>query len=205
MTQRGSAPILLIIIASVFGLGLIASAYLNYMQFQYTDQDRKQLQGQITDLQYQLKQNQVSPTPSTTPVFTPTPSATPDVKAAQSISLAQLGAKLSTGDPIADLTYSFQQGPTAPTTAWVAANLTTTSLVAKYPDCKPGTSSLGQIVRRPLTSRATSSQLIKRLGDYNYYYVKSNGGNCTGTAAGMTALTAARTALINTVLPTLSN
>jgi len=84
------------------------------------------------------------------------------------------------------------------------ANLTTTSITAKYPACKPGLSSLGQLVRRPKTSRAVSgSVLIKTYGNYNYYFNKAV-VTCASDAAGRTAVAAARAALLDTVLPTLT-
>ncbi len=200
MGQHGRAPLLLIIITATLGLGFGALIYLNYAQYQRAEQDKRLLQGEITDLRYQLKQDSAA-SPSATP--SPTPSSTPAVPAvqgAQAVDLAQLGVKLQPSDPIADLTYSYQL-----VNGLAVANLTTSSLMAKYPACKPG-AALGMVVRRPLNSRpATSaSKLIKRLGDYNYYYVAST-SNCATDAAGRASLAEARSALIAAVLPTLSN
>jgi hypothetical protein len=80
MNQRGSIN-LPVVIAAAFGIGLAASMYLNYSQSQTAEQDRKLMQGQITDLRYQVKQDglasasSASPTPS--PLATPESSATP--------------------------------------------------------------------------------------------------------------------------------
>src|SRR5216683_8225345 len=84
MSQRGAqsgAISLPIVIAAVLGLGFGASAYLNYAQFQRADQDKKLLNGTITDLKYQVEQDKLasntspSPSPSDTP--SPSPSTTP--------------------------------------------------------------------------------------------------------------------------------
>jgi hypothetical protein len=203
MSQAGRASILLIVICAALGLGLVASLYLNYDLAQRADQDRKQMKGEITDLRYQLKQDQegVSPQASASPSPSPSPSPSGSpVLGAQSVDLVQLGVKLAPVDPIADLTYSYQL-----VSGLATANLTTTSLLAKYPACKPNTA-LGMIVRRPLNSKpnTSASKLIKKLGDYNYYYVPSTAG-CANDAAGRAMLAADRAALVNTVLPTLSN
>lgn len=79
-SQSGRAPILPIVIMAVLGVGLGAFIFLYYDQTQRAEQERRLLQGEITDLRYQLKQEgQSSPTPSPTPTpeVTPTPSPTP--------------------------------------------------------------------------------------------------------------------------------
>lgn len=78
-SQRGSIK-LSIVIATVFGLGLAASMYLNYSQATNAAQDHKLLQGQITDLRYQVNQDiaaSAGPSPTPTPLATPDPSPTP--------------------------------------------------------------------------------------------------------------------------------
>ncbi len=75
MNQRGSIN-LPVVIAAVFGIGLAASMYLNYNQNKTAEQDRKLMQGQITDLRYQVKQDSLASASSASP--TPTPLATPD-------------------------------------------------------------------------------------------------------------------------------
>ncbi len=207
MNQRGRAPILLIVIAATLGVGLAASAYLNYNQYQKSSQIQRELKGQITDLRYQLRidQKQAAASPSPSPGITagnaaaPAPAASPGVLGAQTVDLTQLGVKLTVGDPIADLTYDHEL-----VGSLQVANLTTSSLVAKYPACKPGTA-LGMVVRRPLNSKPSSSstKFLKTFGKFNFYYVPST-GNCGGTPAGQAAVTAAKSALVNTVLPTLS-
>jgi hypothetical protein len=203
VNELGRAPILLVVICATFGLGLGASMYLNYDQYQRAEQDRKLMQGEITDLRYQLKQDQgvsPSPSPATSASPSPTPSPSASIQGAQIVDLVQLGVKLSPSDPIGDLTYQYQL-----ISGLAVANLTTTSLLAKYPACKPG-AGLGMVVRRPLGSKpnTSASKLIKRLGDYNYYHVAST-SSCATDASGKASLAAARAALVSTVLPTLSN
>lgn len=94
MTNQRGAISLSIIIAAVLGLGLLASAYLNYAQHQSAALDHKLMQGEITDLRYQVNQDKLAsattaPTPSplatpeaTTTPPTPAPAATPAVLAA---------------------------------------------------------------------------------------------------------------------------
>lgn len=200
LNQSGRAPILLSVIAATLGMGLVASAYLNYQQHEQAAQEAQLLNGTITDLRYQLNQDEsASPSPSASATPTPTATPSPAVQGTQSVALSQLGVTLTTTDPVADLTYSYQL-----VNGLAVANLTTTSLVAKYPACKPGTA-LGQIVRRPLSSKASSaSKLIKKLGDYNYYYVAPS-GNCGSDAAGRTLVSSEQSALVNAVLPTLAS
>ena len=204
MDQRGRAPILLIVITATLALGLAASAYLNYNQFQHATQTQHELQGQITDLRYQLHVDEKqpgSPAPGASPGAgaAPAPSPTPAVLGAQTVDLTQLGVKLTVGDPIADLTYDHEVVGSLD-----VANLTTSSLVAKYPACKPG-AALGMVVRRPLSSKPSSSstKFLKTFGKYNFYYVPPT-SNCGGTVPGQADVTAAKSALVNTVLPTLS-
>jgi len=199
VSQNRSGKNLLIVTAVTFGLGLAASGYLNYVQFGRAKDDKAALTGQLTDLRYQLKQQvataQASPSP--TPEPSPTPSVAPAVLGTTAVNFDQLGVAVATAAPIADLTYAYQL-----ISGLAVANLTTTGLVAQYPACKPG-AALGQLVRRPKTSRAAStSKLIKSFGDYNYYYV-APAGNCASDAAGRASVAAAKAALLDAVLPTL--
>ena len=197
MSQRRSGHNLLVVIAVTLGLGLVASAYLNYIQYGRAKDDKVALTGQLTDLRYQLKQDHLTPSPSSTPSPSPTPSGTPAVLGTTAVNFIQLGVAVSATDPIADLTYSYQL-----VGGLAVANLTTTGLVAQYPTCKPGTA-LGQLVRRPKTSRAAAtSKLIKSFGDYNYYYVAA-AGNCATDTSGRATVVAAKAALIDAILPTL--
>lgn len=69
-----------VVIAGALGAGFAASVFLNYVQHERAAQDEKQLQGQITDLQYQVnldRQSKASPSPSPTPDASPSPSPTP--------------------------------------------------------------------------------------------------------------------------------
>lgn len=202
MAQSRSGHNLLIIIAVTFGLGLAASGYLNYVQFSRAHDELAAANGQITDLTYQLKQKVAtavaSPSPSTSVSPSPTPSEAPAVLGTTTVKFNQLGVAVAAADPIADLTYSYQL-----IAGLAVANLTTTGLVAQYPSCKPG-AALGQLVRRPKTSRAApSSKLIKAFGDYNYYYVAAP-GNCATDTAGRASVAAAKAALIDAVLPSMT-
>jgi uncharacterized protein YgiM (DUF1202 family) len=81
MGQGGTIK-LSVVIAAVLGLGFGSSAFLNYQQHQQADQDKKLLQGEIVDLRYQLKQDQLaaaggSPSPSPSASPSPDPSASP--------------------------------------------------------------------------------------------------------------------------------
>lgn len=205
MNERGRAPILLVVVAATLGLGLAASMYLNLYQNQASEQSKRELNGQITDLRYQVKQDQAAQEAKTGTKATPTPSNAPpptsdqgSVAGSQSVAIDQLGVHLTATAPITDLTYSYQ-----PVNNLGVANLTTTSLMAKYPACQPG-KALGLLVKRPLTSKPTSSSsvFLKAIGTFNYYYIPPT-GNCATDADGRTAVTAAKSALINSVLPTL--
>jgi hypothetical protein len=58
-------------------MGFIASAYLNFVQYQHYQSNQQQANGTITDLRYQLGINKSSPSPSpdsSVSVATPTPS-----------------------------------------------------------------------------------------------------------------------------------
>jgi uncharacterized protein YgiM (DUF1202 family) len=93
MRSEQGAVKLSVIIAAVLGLGFGASAFLNFQQYQRTQQDKRLLQGEIVDLRYQVKQDQLatagspSPSPSADPTLadspspspSPSPSATPAV------------------------------------------------------------------------------------------------------------------------------
>jgi hypothetical protein len=75
MSQRGAIS-LPVVIAVVLGVGFGASAYLNIAQHQRADQDKKLLQGEITDLKYQVGQDKLAS--ATSPSPTPSPEASPD-------------------------------------------------------------------------------------------------------------------------------
>lgn len=193
------------VLAVVFGLGLAASAYLNVMQSQRAVEDHNLMQGQVTDLQYQVKKDAaasavVPPTP--TPLATPEPTATPApaVAGTASIGLTQLGVSLTAADPVADLTYSMSKSGIYPVAA-----LSTRSLIAKYPACQPSATNnaLGYIVQKK-TGLSSTGKLIKQAGVYNYFYI-SPSGFCASDQAGRNTLAAARAAVINAVLPTLTN
>jgi hypothetical protein len=95
MSQRGAVSFP-VVIAVVLGVGFAASAYLNIAQHQRADQDKKLLQGEITDLKYQVGQDKLASTASPSP--TPSPDASPDATPEPSPSQtpAVLGASTKT-------------------------------------------------------------------------------------------------------------
>lgn len=206
ITQRGSVS-LPIVFAAVFGLGLAASVYLNYYQHQGAQADRKLLQGEITDLRYQVNKDQIAsaaPTalPTTAPLATPEPAPTPTpvVAGTGSVSISQWAIKLTVADPVADLTYDMVKNG-----SYTVAGLSTRALIAKYPTCAPSAANtaLGQIVQKKagFTSAGT---IIKQAGVYKYYFI-APAGFCATDQAGRDVLAAARAAIKNSVLPTLTD
>ena len=165
--MRRSATLLWIVIAVVCALGLGASGYLNFVQYQRDQEVQRQLNGTITDLRYQLSVDaKATPSPTATPTPSTSPSiaTTPTVLAAQTVAFTQLAVAISVTAPLSDLTYQYQQVSGQP-----VANLTTTSLIHAGTTCGPG--ALGQLVKRPLISRLTTGTLVKRIGSFNYYFV----------------------------------
>lgn len=164
------------------------------------------MQGQITDLTYQLKQNAAGTSPSPSPTSssssslsspTPSPSSSPAVAGTASLSISQFGVNFTVTDPIVDLTYAPQQSG-----SYTVAAFTTQSLLAKYPACKPGV--LGSLVRKPKNAAASySDKLIKSIGNFNYYYVESY-AYCATDTAGSNTVAADRAAVQNSALPTLA-
>jgi len=78
-----------VLISVVLGVGFVASVFLNIVQNQRAQQDHKLLQGEITDLRYQVNEDKVTldggspkPSPSTSSSpsasASPSPSASPD-------------------------------------------------------------------------------------------------------------------------------
>ncbi len=196
MDSRGGLPILYVVITAALGLGLLASGYLNYYQSQQARQTQQLLQGQITDLNYQVKLDQakLSPSSSTSPSLSPSssPAALPAAAVTATVVFSQLGANVTASAPVADLTYTYTT-----VNVLAVAELTATSLAAN-PACKPG--ALGLLVRRPLGDAPQTSQshFIKKLGNYNFYYVPA-------TTSCNAAVAADQAALMNTILPTLAN
>src|SRR6266536_149523 len=105
-SERGSNK-LSIVLASALSVGFIASAYLNFYQHQQSSQQQTLLQGQITDLKYQVNQDHASPSPSASllPTSLPSPSPSGTVAGTTSVDISQYAVKLTVADPIADLTY----------------------------------------------------------------------------------------------------
>jgi hypothetical protein len=203
VSQRGSAPILPLVIAAVLGVGLSASAYLNYVQHQHAADIARQLNGQITDLRYQLgldTKGSPSPSPeaSASPLAaTPTPEA---VLGSQSLSLTELGIKLTATAPLADLSYAMIPATTSGATV---AGLTSAGFVAKHPACGPGTA-LGQLVRRDKGAKAPSSnKLIVTLGNYSFYYYLP-ATTCAASPADKADVATYQAALQNTIFKTIA-
>lgn len=204
--QRGALSLTLVI-AITLGLGLAASAYLNYYQFEKSEDERALLERQITDLRYQVTQDQLAaasvaasptPTPLATPESTPTP--TPQVEGTSVVTFSKYGVHVTVSDPVADLTYAMVKNG-----VYEVVGLSTRSLIAKYPACAPSASNtaLGQIVQKKHPSTSTGV-LIKQAGVYDYFYIKPY-GFCATDKAGQNELAAARAAIVNSVNPTLSN
>ncbi len=79
---------LALVAAVTFGVGFLALGYLNYYQYTSNQQSQSLLNGQITDLTYQVKQDHSaglgttpslspSPSPTDSPSASPSPSPTP--------------------------------------------------------------------------------------------------------------------------------
>jgi hypothetical protein len=201
-----------VVIAVALGIGFGASVFLNISQSQQAAQDKRLLQGTITDLRYQVNQDKLasagpSPSPLATPQSTdatptPSPSSSPAVAGAATMVISEYGVKLATADPVADLTYSM-----VPSGQYQVAALTTESLLAKYSSCKPSASNnaLGFVVQKKPADPASSLDIpIKTIGAYKYYYVKPS-GYCATDQAGENTLAAARAAIVNSTVPSLSN
>src|SRR5229473_1601476 len=82
--QQGSIK-LSIVLATALGLGFIASAYLNFYQHQQAAQQQNLLQGQITDLKYQVNLDHNSPNPSPSASLLPTTDPTPNPSSAPAV------------------------------------------------------------------------------------------------------------------------
>lgn len=176
LSERGAVNILAVC-AVVFGVGLAASAYLNYFQAQRAADEKRLLKGQITDMAYQLAQDRkslASPAPSSSlspaasPLAdaSPTPSPSPSVLGANTLAITELGVSLTATEPVSDLIYAYQ-----PKNGVATIGLTTTGLVSRYPKCVA--SFLGQISKRAAGAKANNNEhLIKSIGGNSYYYIK---------------------------------
>lgn len=186
-------------------IGFVAAAGLNVIQYQRAQNTQKLLKGEITDLRYELNQqadgaDTDAPTGS---LNTPTPTAAtptpaPSVAGATVLNIPEIGAKVSTSDPVADLTYYM----TASGQYQVAA-LISTKIKTDYPACNGSKTNnvLGQIVRKDISQ--STGALIKKIGNYYYFYLKPT-GYCTDAGTGRTTIDAARTYVENFVVPSLS-
>jgi hypothetical protein len=199
-SQRGAIK-LSVILASALGAGFIASAYLNFYQHQQSTQQQSLLQGQVTDLRYQVNQDHLgaSPSPSASLLPTALPSPSPStgtVAGSTVVSMSQYGVKVTVVDPISDLTYGMVQDG-----IYSVVGFTSQDLLAKYPACKPG--ALGELLRWTGAPHAGNIDLHKSFGGYKYYY-KSPTFTCTTDTAGNNTLAADKAALINSALPTMA-
>ncbi|MBW4061114.1 hypothetical protein HJC99_00880 [Candidatus Saccharibacteria bacterium] len=142
--------------AIVFGLGLAASGYLNYYQYQ-RGQDHQQLDQ---DTIAQLKREAVI-----VPVASPTSSPVAAVLGAKVITVPELGITLTTLNPLGDFSYQYQQ-----LDGLDGINITSTSLINTTTTCGPG--ALGRLVRQSADAKPalSATTLVKLIGSENYYY-----------------------------------
>jgi hypothetical protein len=177
-SERGAVNILVVCVV-VFGVGLAASAFLNYFQAQRAADERTQLKGQITDLTYQITQDRKAatkpassetPSPTATPATTstPSPTTTPDPSAPKILALKELGVSVTVSDQVVDLIYTYMPSGGVPTIGFTASSLQT-----KYPKCVA--SFLGLITKHPNGTKVKSIEhLIKSIGASAYYYVPAS-------------------------------
>ncbi len=204
MTEKGGIGVLSAVIIATLSVGLAASMYLNYSIYKNAQDDKRQTQGELTDLRYQVKQDALAGTASAAPEPSATPSPSPSpaaVAAAASLAIPEMGVKLTPSDPLTDLSYAMIASQT---TGALVAGFKSDSFSTKYPNCAPG-SALGQLVRRPSSQAAPSSnKLIVALGGYKYYYYNNPGNTCATSTVGRADAAAADAALVSTILKTLS-
>jgi hypothetical protein len=156
------------------------------------------------------------------------PSASPLGPGQSYVSLSLYQLRVIVTDPISDLAYGavdfYGTGALKK-----AAGLTTETLLAQYPLCKPGV--LGTLYRKlhigPKTTPSPSPSptrsprftpkpsptpgaigkngFVKTIGDYDYYYQQPSSGSlsCAGDQFGRNALAQAKDAVVNQALPTL--
>jgi hypothetical protein len=160
----------------------------------------------------------VTPIPTLAIGPTPTP-VKPVVVGKYLVTILFFGVTLEVTDPISNLVYGqLYDGYST------GAGFTTRRLLAKYPTCKAGV--LGTLVRTkaartpsasptpsntptpsffPYPTRTPYNQPFhKTIGEYTYSYRPSY-SSCADDQAGLDELAAARAALKNASLPTLSN
>jgi hypothetical protein len=168
-------------------MGFSASIYLNFVQGQRATENKQAMAAQLADTTKRLEEAERAAKAKSTADGATT---------AKHITLTQLGVTLDRVDPINDLTYIYSQ-----VNGDDIADLTTTSLLIQYPNCKPG--SLGKLIRRSTKSSDTSGKLVKAIDGHGFYYVASSSG-CASDAAGRALVKDARAAMTNLVLPTLA-
>jgi hypothetical protein len=146
-----------------------------------------------------------TPAPEATvaPVATPEPSVTPRPLAPGQayVKFNQYGVYVTVTDPVLDLTYDMVGSKGSE-----YVSLSTRTLLAKYSDCLPSATNnaLGQIIQKPHGQKLSWGVLFRQAGAYDYYY-RAPSGSCADDRAGQNELAAARAAIKNAVLPTLTN
>ena len=189
-----------VVLASALGVGFLASGYLNFYQHQQAAQQQSLLNGQITDLRYQVNQDHAHPSPSASLLPTTSPSASPTpgaVAGSTNVSISQYGVNITVADPISDLTYDMTKDG-----IYTVVGFTSASLLAKYPTCKPG--ALGELLRWTGSPHSGNVDLHKSFGGYHYYY-KNPTFSCVSDNDGRNTLAADKAALLNSALPTLAD
>lgn len=199
-----------VIAASVFGVGVLVLAYVDYAQYGQNHRTQHQLQDQLAGLTAQANQNfrsaqQVYMRPTVTPSSPPvasssslSSSSSSAVSSASSwqstnatVNISQFGVNLMVYDPIGDTTYKLEQSG-----AYAVAAFTTSSLQAAFPNCGPGV--LGSLVKKPMNASASSSDVFVKsnLGGYNYFYLQpSIAASCATNATGQADIAQYRSAL----------
>ena len=186
---------LTLVAAITFGVGFVALGYLNYYQHSQAQQAQSLLQGQITDLTYQVNQDHANGTASATPVASPSaspgaspqaspsPSSSPQVAGTATISLPLYKVNFTANDPITDVTASAAQDGSYQVEAF-----TSSSLLAKYPQCTAGV--LGVLVAKTSRSASAGDEYLKTLGGYSYYYNPKPlvSASCATDSAGQTVI-----------------
>lgn len=186
-------------------IGFVAAAGLNVIQYQRAQNTQKLLKGEITDLRYELNQqadgaDTDAPTgslnPPTPTAGTPTPA--PSVAGAATLSIPEIGAKVSYADPVSDLTYYMTKSAGIDVAA-----LITTKIKTDFPACNGSSVNnvLGQLVRKEIDK--SSGIKLKKIGNYYYFYIRPT-SYCTDSGTGRATLDAARTYVENFVAPSIT-
>jgi hypothetical protein len=205
MNEKGKIATLPAVVIATLSLGLVASMYLNYAVYKNAQDDKRQTAGELTDLRYQVKQDQLaglnapssSPSPSTKPTASPSPAA---VLGAETLAISEMGVTVIPAAPLADLSYAVIPSQTA---GAVVIGFKSDSFSTKYPNCAPGTA-LGQLVRRPVSQRPpASNKLVATIGGFKFYYYNP-GDTCATSTVGRADTAAAVAVLGSTILKSIA-